>query len=108
LLTVQAFELYLARLAPNGALALHLTSRHLDLAPVVAGIASELGLETLEIATPKDEARALLDARWILVARTRELFTRPRLAAAGHALELGGKRPLVFTDDYSNLFAVLK
>jgi hypothetical protein len=108
LLTVQAFELYLARLAPDGVLALHLTSRHLDLGPVVAGIAGELGLATLEIATPADDEHALLDARWILVARERERLARPRLAAAGNALDLGDERPRVFTDDYSNLFAVLK
>ncbi|MBI5434143.1 MAG: fused MFS/spermidine synthase [Planctomycetes bacterium] len=108
LLTVEAFELYLARLALNGVLALHLTSRHLDLGPVVAGIAGELGLITLEIATPADDEHALLDARWILVARGSELLARPRLAAAGRAIDLAGKRPLVFTDDCSNLFAVLK
>ncbi|MCK6447224.1 MAG: fused MFS/spermidine synthase [Planctomycetes bacterium] len=108
LLTVEAFELFLARLEPDGVLALHLTSRHLDLGPVVAGIAGELGLATIEITTPEDDSRALLDARWILVARSSAALERPRVAAAGRPLELAGKSPLVFTDDYSNLFAVLK
>lgn len=108
LLTVEAFELYLSRLVPDGVLALHLTSRHLDLGPVVAGIANELGLATFEITTPADEALALLDARWILVARSSTAFERPRVAAAGRPLDLAGKRPLAFTDDFGNLFAVLK
>jgi hypothetical protein len=108
LLTVEAFTLYVRHLAPGGVLALHLTTRHLDLGPVIAGIAGALALETWEIATPADDARALLGARWILAAPDRALFLRPRIASAGHALALGGKTPLVFTDDFSNLFAVLK
>lgn len=108
LLTLEAFELYLRHLAPKGVLALHLSTRYLDLGPVIAGVAERLGLASFEIVSAADDARALLDARWILLARDGELFARERLAGAGRALDLGSRTPLVFTDAYSNVFAVLK
>jgi SAM-dependent methyltransferase len=105
LLTVEAFELYLRHLAPGGVLALHLTSRHLDLGRVVAGLAAEHGLSAFELVSAADDARALLDARWILVARSGAPFERPRLVAAGATLERD--EPLRWTDDHCNLFAAL-
>lgn len=47
LLTRQALETYLARLAPDGALLFHITNRHLDLEPVLAALAADLGLEAI-------------------------------------------------------------
>ena len=44
LITREAFELYLSRTTADGALLFHLTNRYLDLEPVVANIARDLGL----------------------------------------------------------------
>jgi len=38
LLTAEAFDLYERRLAPKGVLALHVTTRHLDLGPLIAAL----------------------------------------------------------------------
>ncbi len=46
LLTREALALYLAKLAPGGALLFHISNRNMDLAPVVAATAHELGLTT--------------------------------------------------------------
>jgi hypothetical protein len=43
LLTVEALDLYMSRLAPGGALLLHLSNRHLDLAPIAARGAAAVG-----------------------------------------------------------------
>ena len=40
LLTLQAVQQYLDRTAPDGVVALHVSNSHLDLRPVVAGIAT--------------------------------------------------------------------
>ena len=40
LMTREAFSLYLSRLAPDGVLAMHISNRHLRLAPVVARLAA--------------------------------------------------------------------
>ena len=44
MLTTEAFETYLEALAPGGAIAVHISNRHLSLAPVVGGAAARLGL----------------------------------------------------------------
>jgi hypothetical protein len=108
LLTLEAFDLYRRHLAADGVLALHVTTRHLDLGPLVAGLAQKGGKSAFEIRTPADEPQGILDARWILVTSNRVRLALPRIQAAGQALEVGAKPPRLWTDDYSNLLQVLK
>jgi hypothetical protein len=44
LLTREALAMYVSKLAPDGLLALHISNRHLRLAPVVGNLAKDLGL----------------------------------------------------------------
>ncbi len=108
LLTREAFELYFRRLTPDGVLALHLTVRHLDLGPQVAALARAVGRPSWEIRTPSDDARGIMDARWILLTSNRALLERPRLRDAGSPPGGGSSPPRLWTDDFSNLFQVLK
>src|SRR5262249_18337374 len=48
LLTSEAVQLYLARLALSGVIAFHISNRHLSLAPIVARLADTHGLFALE------------------------------------------------------------
>src|SRR5690606_33910084 len=43
LLTREAMEIYLRKLAPNGLAVLHISNRHLELSSVVAGVAAANG-----------------------------------------------------------------
>jgi SAM-dependent methyltransferase len=108
LLTLEAFKLYGRHLAADGVLALHVTTRHLDLGPLVAALAQKEGKAAFEILTPANEDQGILGARWILVTTHRERLAHPRLQAAGQALEVGAEPPRLWTDDYSNLLQVLK
>jgi hypothetical protein len=108
LLTQEAFEIYARRLRPMGVLALHVSTRLLDLAPLVAGLAGKSGMAAWEIHTPEDVERGILDARWILVTSDRALLERPRIRAAGQVPGAGAAPPRLWTDDYSNLLQVLK
>ena len=45
LITREAFALYLRKLAPGGVIAVHITNRYLDLAPVVGATARGVGLD---------------------------------------------------------------
>jgi spermidine synthase len=65
LLTLEAFALYGRHLAPDGVLALHVTTRHIDLGPLVRGMAQAMGMQALEIRSAAEEERGLLAARWI-------------------------------------------
>jgi len=44
LLTREALALYLAKLAPGGVIALHISNRNLDLAPIVADLVADAGV----------------------------------------------------------------
>src|SRR4029079_9714963 len=44
LMTREAMDVYLSRLAPGGALLFHISNRHLQLAPVVGRLAADRGL----------------------------------------------------------------
>jgi spermidine synthase len=46
LLTREAMQIYAAKLAPHGMVAMHVSNRHLELSSVVAGIAQANGLKT--------------------------------------------------------------
>jgi SAM-dependent methyltransferase len=107
LLTREAFELYARHLAPGGMLALHVSTRHLDLGPLVQSLAQAAGRLAFEVLSPADEDRGQLDARWILVSAERARLERPRLLAAGRFLE-GTDLPRPWTDDHSNLLQVMR
>jgi spermidine synthase len=105
LLTLEAFELYGRHLAPDGVLALHVTTRHIDLGPLVRGMAQEMGMQALEIRSAAEEERGLLAARWILITSDPELLTLPRIRAAGIAR--GGLRSSSSGPTTGNLLQVL-
>jgi hypothetical protein len=107
LLTREAFELYLDRLAPGGALLFHISNRHLELAPVLAAHARDLGLsawEWIDARSDEDVERGIFGSHWVLMA--------PSQASLGW-VPLGGWRPLAlpeatraWTDDFSDLLSV--
>src|SRR5262249_37284462 len=92
LLTREAMASYLARLAPGGAVVLHISNRHMDLAPVVAALGAAEGLvvylkeDTRPDVVPTDfKMNALVAALARRSADLGDLPTRPgwqRLAPA--------------------------
>jgi spermidine synthase len=105
LLTKQALELYFRHLKPDGILALHITNTHLDLAPVVENLARALGKQALLVPTVKDEEDAVYSSLWaLLMSRP---ITDPAILEAGQPLP---HRPELrtWTDEYNNLFQILK
>lgn len=106
LLTREAFQLYFRHLKPEGVLAVHISNTHLDLAPVVQSLAAALHQEALLFDTEDDE-QEVYGATWVLLAGQKEVLKRPAFQDAGTPLK---PRPglRLWTDDYSNLFQILK
>ena len=106
LITREAMAVYLRHLAPRGVVAFHITNRYLALAPVVQAIAQAHGLHAVMVHDAAENA-PLRATDWVLVAREPELLTTGAIGQAATAItprpELG-----VWTDDFNNLFAVLK
>src|SRR5262249_8945721 len=107
LLTREAFALYFAHLAqPDGILAVHISNRQLDLAPVVRALAEALDLEAASIDV-EGRGDAIWGSTWILLASHSSVLQTTEIDEASTDLsEARVIRP--WTDDFSNLFQVLK
>lgn len=103
LMTLEAFEIYRARLRdPDGILAVHTSNRFLDLEPVVAALARRLGLHATMVEDIGGDPGAT-PSSWILVTRDASVLA-PILGASTRPLRAD---EVLFTDQYSNLFSIL-
>ncbi|MCC7173693.1 MAG: fused MFS/spermidine synthase [Bryobacterales bacterium] len=107
LLTREAFEIYLRHLRPEGVLAIHVSNRFLDFTEVVAAIASSLGRESLAVLSPGSAQDRTLAATWVLASANREFLASPVFKPGGRKIT-PARRLRLWTDDYSNLFQVLR
>jgi SAM-dependent methyltransferase len=106
LLTREAVALYMRHLAPDGVLAIHVSNRHLDLAPVVADAAAAVGRAALLVESEEDEEPGwCLEAHWVLLVPEAQANDKA-FRGAKRIAPRPGLRP--WTDVYSNLLAVLK
>jgi hypothetical protein len=107
LVTKEAFGLYLQHLAPDGIIAVHITNLHLDLQPVLWQVAKYYGLSIARVNYDGDTQGGYA-SQWILLARDPVELKSP--AIQERAVDLGGYSTDIklWTDDYSNLFQILK
>jgi hypothetical protein len=106
LLTREAMAVYLKHMKPDGVIAFHVTNRFLRLAPVVKQIADTYGLATALI-IDEAEGTELAKTDWVLVTRNAKLLSTPGIAEfTVPVAEIPGLR--LWTDDYNNLFKILK
>ena len=107
LLTLEAMRVYERQLKPDGVLVVHITNQNVDLEPVMAAAARELGLTGRLIGTPGDDSEHCYKTRFALLTRNAALFENP--AFRGAAVPLQSRAAVrAWTDDYSNLLRVLK
>jgi len=108
LLTLEAFETYLRHLGADGIIAVHITNRYLDLAPVVKAVAQRLGLESILIESDSDQEAEIDEATWMLLTRNGAFLGLDDIRKAASLDDAGSGRPILWTDDYTNLFQTLK
>jgi hypothetical protein len=105
LLTIEAFEIYLRELSPDGVIAIHVTNRYLNLQPVIAQIANHFGLKSWRVHQP---AGALVKpSDWIILARNNSVIGQADFTSRLEPLD-SPRSVRLWTDDYSNLFQILK
>jgi spermidine synthase len=104
LLTEEAFQIYLKHLSgPQAIIAIHITNTYLDLRPVVLKLANRFGLRSAWI-NSYGNGETVSTSSWMLLSQSNPLV-------AGMADTLDGVRlpeSRLWTDDYSNLFQVLR
>ncbi|MDE3197397.1 MAG: fused MFS/spermidine synthase [Acidobacteriota bacterium] len=108
LLTREAFALYWRHLKTDGVLAVHVSNRYLSLGPVVALGGQEDGKTARMVSFETDDRSATeeTDSDWVLVSSRRGFFDQPELKAAKNIDSIPGLR--MWTDDYSNLYKILR
>ncbi|MEZ5820531.1 MAG: fused MFS/spermidine synthase [Xanthobacteraceae bacterium] len=107
LATEEAMEIYKDKLAPHGAVVMHISNRHLELESVVVGIADANDLKSWVYS--EDTGR---DAEYIfsttVVVSAREEADVGKLASSDKwALTEANDQQRVWTDDYSNIVGAL-
>jgi len=107
LLTREAVAGYLSKLSPHGVMLLHISNRHLDLAPVVANVAQSLGL----VAFMREDSSAgdlltTLKANARLVVLARDTADAGSVAESWTPLQ-PDRSSALWTDDYSNILGVM-
>jgi SAM-dependent methyltransferase len=106
LLTAEAFRLYKKQLKPDGVLAVHVSNRYLNLAPVVEAAAENAGLQARLVNSPDDDDHGIYEADYVLVTNRPEFFKDPLLEKNATPIQLPtGTR--VWTDDFSNIWQAL-
>ncbi len=108
LLTEEAFAIYLRHLAPHGTMAFHITNRHFDLQPVIAGAAERYGLHAVKIHSDNRPDRAQARCDWMLLARDPAEFSDPTIKAAITATPTSARIPQLWTDRFNNVVGILK
>ncbi len=107
LLTKEAFQIYLRHLQPDGILAVHITNKHLDLRPVISALAKQSRLQTVQISTRRNQDSEY-PSLWILATLNQHFLVDPAICQNAMA----GTDPIreihLWSDDYSNLFQILK
>jgi SAM-dependent methyltransferase len=106
LLTREAFAVYFRHLKPTGVLAVHVSNRYLNLFPVVRRSADAVHRIARTVENDDEDAKELFGSSWVLVSGDQSFFARPELRVATET-EADPKVRL-WTDDYSNLFRILK
>lgn len=107
LLTAECGRLYQRALAPGGALLLHISNRGLDLLPVAQGLARSMGFETMHFYRAGDARKGGQASTWVLLTQNEALLQDELLRRAVTEPERR-REPVLWTDDFSSLWPVLK
>ena len=108
LITREALAVYLRHVKPDGIVAFHVSNRFLQLIPVVAKLARELGAHASVVLESTGEEGDRTQSDWVLVTRDPAALKKKTLEDVN--AEAPEERPewRTWTDDYSNLVQILK
>jgi hypothetical protein len=104
LLTSQALDLYLSKLAPDGIVAFHISNRYLNLEPLLSGLSRRAGVSAFIRRDGGGVIPGKYASLWVVMARN-------DTALGGIANDTTWERlhgDVVWTDDFSNILSVLK
>ncbi len=111
LLTRESIAMYLSKLRPDGLLLVHVSNRHLSLAPVVGKIAKDLGVTARTFddgsVSLAEEEELKSASSWVVLAKDPLALNGVADLAADRWTETVVSGSRTWTDDYANLLDVL-
>ena len=106
LLTRECSQLYWQHLNPDGLMVVHITNRHLDLRPVVRALAADAGKE-IRIVVAKGGPLGTAESVWAIITSNTEILGRKEMQLSSDR-PAEAPRMLLWTDDFSSLWSVLR
>jgi SAM-dependent methyltransferase len=107
LLTREAMALYVRHLKPGGMMAFHISNNYLNLAPVVAQLAHEIGYRAVDVRSHGNTEELLSPTEWMLVSKNSALFENESIQVHAQPIDSrAGLRP--WTDNFNNLAQIVK
>jgi hypothetical protein len=107
LATEEAMEIYKDKLAPQGAVVMHVSNRHLELASVVVGIADANDLKSWVYSEDSNRDNEYIFATSVVVSAREEADVGKLASSDAWALTEAEDNQRVWTDDYSNVLGAV-
>jgi hypothetical protein len=108
LLTREALATYFRHLKPSGILAVHISNRYLDLAPVCARGALDFDKTATIVSDDGDESNFELPSTWVLLTSNPAWFKERSFNYADLSAAVAPPAFHEWTDNYSNIIQILK
>ena len=106
LITAEALAIYRRHMKPGGIIAFHVTNRYLNLIPVVQELADAAGLHAVLVSDDGDPPVGSI-SDWVLLSDDEARLDAEPIAEAAQPIETPPGAQL-WTDDFNNIFRVLK
>jgi hypothetical protein len=107
LATEEAMEIYKSKLAPQGAVVMHVSNRHLELASVVVGIADANDLKSWVYSEDSNRDSEYIFSTSVVVSAREEADVGKLASSDVWALTEAEDNQRVWTDDYSNVLGAV-
>jgi len=107
LLTRETFDMYFSKLRARGVVAVHITNLFVNLGPLLAALADDMHKQAVVVTNMQNETLGAVAAAWVLV--TDDASTLPPLPKNGTRMLTRRSQNIdAWTDDYSNIFQLLR
>jgi hypothetical protein len=108
LLTREAYATYQRHLKPDGVLAVNISNRYLDLEPIIAQAAKDMGWSGVVVYDEGNSESYYVSNTWILLSKSSAVFADPNFQDASTMALRPRPGFRAWTDDYSNIIQILR
>ena len=108
LLTLEAYATYARHMKPDGILAVNISNRYLDLEPIMAQAAKEMGWSGVVVYDEGTSEPYYVSNTWVLLSKSPAVFAHPDFQDGSTTALQVHQQKRVWTDDYSNILQILR